>query len=119
VAGVATQLEVFEQTLHRWRGQYGGLKAEDAKRLKELERENTKLKRIVAEQLLSREHPRWGYRRAWASLREQGFAANRKKIQRLWREEGLRVPGKPRKRQRLGTSTVPIARLRAERPDQV
>ncbi len=52
VAAVAKQLEVSEQTLHRWRARYGGLKAEDAKRLKELERENQKLKRIVAEQLL-------------------------------------------------------------------
>ena len=52
VAVVAKQLEVSEQTLHRWRQQYGGLKASDAKRLKELEKENTKLKRIVAEQLL-------------------------------------------------------------------
>jgi putative transposase len=52
VALVAKQLEVSEQTLHRWRAQYGGLKADDAKRLKELEKENTKLKRIVAEQLL-------------------------------------------------------------------
>jgi len=49
---VAKRLEVSEQTLHRWRLQYGGLKADDAKRLKELERENGKLKRIVAEQLL-------------------------------------------------------------------
>src|SRR4051812_4711641 len=52
VAAVAKQLEVSEQTLHRWRVQYGGLKAEDAKRLKELERENARLKRIVADQLL-------------------------------------------------------------------
>lgn len=52
VAVVTKQLEVSEQTLHRWRQQYGGLKASDAKRLKELEKENTKLKRIVAEQLL-------------------------------------------------------------------
>ena len=52
VGQVAKQLEVSEQTLHRWRQQYGGLKAEDAKRLKELERENGKLKRMVAEQLL-------------------------------------------------------------------
>ncbi len=52
VAGVYKQLEVSEQTLHRWRQQYGGLKAEDARRLKELERENGKLKRMVAEQLL-------------------------------------------------------------------
>jgi hypothetical protein len=46
---------VSEQTLHRWRAQYGGLKAQDAKRLKELERENAKLKRIVADQLLENE----------------------------------------------------------------
>ena len=52
VAAAAKQLEVSEQTLHRWRQQYGGLKADDAKRLKELERENGKLKRMVAEQLL-------------------------------------------------------------------
>lgn len=52
VAEVAKQLEVSEQTLHRWRLRYGGLKADDAKRLKELERENGKLKRMVADQLL-------------------------------------------------------------------
>jgi transposase-like protein len=52
VATVAKQLEVSEQTLHRWRVQYGGLKADDAKRLKELERENARLKRMVADQLL-------------------------------------------------------------------
>ena len=52
VAGVCKQLEVSEQTLHRWRQQYGGLKAQDARRLKELERENGKLKRMVADQLL-------------------------------------------------------------------
>ena len=68
---------------------------------------------------LSRAHPRWGYRKAWACLREQGLEANRKKIQRLWREEGLRVPRKRRKRLRLGLSTTPGAGLRAERPDHV
>src|SRR5439155_26962083 len=52
VAAIAKQLEVSEQTLHRWRLQYCGLKADDAKRLKELERENVRLKRIVADQLL-------------------------------------------------------------------
>ena len=49
---VAKQLEVSEQTLHRWRLQFGGLKAADAKRLRELEKENVRLKRIVADQLL-------------------------------------------------------------------
>jgi len=68
---------------------------------------------------LSRTHPRWGYRRAHAVLREQGWRVNRKAIQRLWREEGLRVPVRRRKRQRLGTSTTPAARLAAEHPDHV
>ena len=49
---VAKQLEVSEATYHRWRAQYGGLKADDVKRLKELERENQALKRIVADKAL-------------------------------------------------------------------
>ena len=49
---VAKQLEVSENTLHRWRAQYGGMKGDDVKRLKELEKENGRLKRIVAEQVL-------------------------------------------------------------------
>jgi putative transposase len=49
---VAKELEVSENTFHRWRAQYGGMKADDVKRLKELERENTRLKRIVADKEL-------------------------------------------------------------------
>jgi putative transposase len=45
-------LEVTEATWYRWRNQYGGMKANDAKRLKELEKENQRLKRIVADQTL-------------------------------------------------------------------
>lgn len=45
---VAKALEVSEATYHRWRAQFGGMKADDVKRLKELERENQTLKRIVA-----------------------------------------------------------------------
>jgi putative transposase len=48
----AKALEISEQTFHRWRNQYGGMKADDAKRLKELERENRQLKAIVADQAL-------------------------------------------------------------------
>jgi putative transposase len=68
---------------------------------------------------LSRDRPRWGYRRAHAELLGEGWQINRKRVQRLWREEGLRVPQRRRKRQRLGHSTVPASRLRAERPDHV
>jgi transposase len=51
-AEVAKALEVTEWTMSRWRNQYGGLKGDDAKRLKELEKENSRLKRIVADQTL-------------------------------------------------------------------
>lgn len=67
----------------------------------------------------AREHPRWGYRRAHAVLNRQGHHHNRKKIARLWREEGLRVPPRRRKRQRLGISATPAARLTAQRINQV
>ena len=52
VPEVAKALEVSEATYHRWRNQFGGMKAQDAKRLKELERENSRLKAIVADQAL-------------------------------------------------------------------
>ena len=52
VPEVARHLEVSENTYHRWRKQFGGMKADDVKRLKELERENARLKRIVADQAL-------------------------------------------------------------------
>lgn len=68
---------------------------------------------------ISRERPRWGYRRAHAVLREEGWQVNRKRVQRLWREEGLRVSLRRRKQRRLGVSTVPAKRLVAERPDHV
>ena len=67
----------------------------------------------------AKRHPRWGYRRAHAVLVGEGHHLNRKKVQRLWREEGLRVPHKRRKRQRVGTSTTPADRLVATYPDEV
>jgi putative transposase len=49
---VVRHLEISEATWNRWRNQYGGMKADEAKRLKELERENARLKKLVAEQAL-------------------------------------------------------------------
>jgi transposase-like protein len=49
IGQVCQTLEVSEQTYHRWRNQYGGMKAEEAKRLKELEVENKRLKKLLAE----------------------------------------------------------------------
>ena len=164
------------------------MKSDDVKRLKELERENATLKRIVADKELEGRgacyigegklagparrrravamlRDRLGVSERWAcrvcspalltaasrqpvraeddaalraALREfsrivrgggiaapiitrgeLGWDVNRKRVQRLWREEGLRVPVRRRKRRRLGDSTVPAERLRAERPNQV
>jgi len=55
VAHVCQKLGVSEPTFHRWRTQYGGMKADDAKRLKDLEAENARLKRLVAELLLDKQ----------------------------------------------------------------
>ena len=52
LAAVLQALEVSEATYHRWRNQYGGMKSEEAKRLKALEEENQRLKQIVADQAL-------------------------------------------------------------------
>jgi len=49
IGQVVQVLEVSEQTFHRWRKQYGGMKAEEAKRLKELDQENKRLKKLLAE----------------------------------------------------------------------
>ena len=49
IGQVCQTLEVSEPTFHRWRQQYGGMKAEEAKRLKELETENKRLKKLLAE----------------------------------------------------------------------
>jgi putative transposase len=55
VPEVAKHLEISEATYRRWRAKYGGLKADDAKRLKELAAENTRLKRLLAEAELEKD----------------------------------------------------------------
>jgi putative transposase len=55
VGQVCQKLAVSEQTLHRWRNRYGGLRQDEAKRLKELEAENARLKRLVAELALDKQ----------------------------------------------------------------
>ncbi len=71
--------------------------------------------------VLSRENPRYGYRRVWALLRREGWLVNKKRVHRLWREEGLKVPEKQRKRLRLteGGSENGCTRKRAEHKDHV
>lgn len=74
------------------------------------------VKRMLA---LSAKHPRWGYRFIAAMLRDEGFRANSKRIWRLWRREGLKVPRHAKKRRRLGSAGNGIQRKRAERPNHV
>lgn len=83
VAAVCRELGVSEQTYYRWRNQYGGLKADDAKRLKELEKQNGTLKRLLAEaelekaalkELGSRETSRPGQAPRWRCSPDQETA---------------------------------------------
>ena len=55
IGQVCQALEISEQTFHRWRNQYGGMKSEEAKRLKELEEENKRLKKVVANLTLDKD----------------------------------------------------------------
>ncbi len=68
---------------------------------------------------LSAAHPRYGYRRVWALLRAERFADNRKRVRRLWRREGLKVPQKQRKRRRMGHSGNSCTRRKAEHVNHV
>jgi transposase InsO family protein len=68
---------------------------------------------------ISAEHPRAGYRMATALLRRAGMEINTKRVQRLWRQEGLKVPRRQRKRARLGNSEGGTQRLQAERVNHV
>ncbi len=52
VPEVSRELGISEATFHRWRNQYGGMNSSEAKRLKELDKENARLKKLVAEQAL-------------------------------------------------------------------
>ena len=64
-------------------------------------------------------HPRYGYRRVWALLRAEGWRGNRKRVFRLWRQQGLKVPRKRRKKRRLGSSANGGVRYRAQGKDHV
>jgi putative transposase len=68
---------------------------------------------------LVRRHPRYGYRRVWALLRQEGWTVNRKRIWRLWQREGLKVPPKRPKKRRLGHSANGILRHRATHRNHV
>jgi putative transposase len=107
------RLHVSERWACRVVGQHRSTQRHEPKRADDDQALRAELREISARR------PRWGYRRAHVVLREQGWSVNRKRVQRLWREEGLRVPQRRRKRRRVGESTADAKRLAARRPDHV
>jgi putative transposase len=83
------------------------------------DRDHPLLEQMVS---LSRENPRYGYRRVWALLRREGWPVNKKRVHRLWRKKGLKVPQKQHKKRRLillGGSENGCTRRQAEHNDHV
>ena len=68
---------------------------------------------------LASKYGRYGYRRLTALLREAGWVVNVKRVERIWRREGLKVPHKQPKRSRLWFNDGSCIRLRPERPNPV
>ena len=177
---ISRELGITEQTYYRWRREYGGMKVSQARRLKEIEKENGRLKRAAADltldklileesgrgKLLSPERRRrcvvrvrqqlgaserracrvlgqprttqrrarkvasdegalrgdivrlasrfgrYGYRRVTDMLRIEGWGVNHKRVERIWRQEGLKVPERQPKRGRLWLNDGSCIRLR-------
>ncbi|MCM0001461.1 MAG: IS3 family transposase [Erythrobacter sp.] len=186
-AEACRRIAISEQTYYRWRKEYGGLKTDQARRMKDLEKENARLRRAISDltldklilqeaapgKLLSparrrrcidhirmmmpvserrlcrvlgqhrstqrkvprgaddeaaltediialaRQYGRYGYRRVTALLRDAGWHVNRKRVERVWRREGLKVPQRQPKRGRLWLNDGSCIRLRPEYPGHV
>ena len=80
--------------------------------------EDEELLRVKVIELAS-EYGRYGYRRVTALLRNQGWIVNHKRVERIWREEGLKVPQKQPKRGRLWLTDGSVIRLRPAFPKHV
>ncbi|WP_092691075.1 IS3 family transposase [Tranquillimonas rosea] len=182
VAEAVRSIGVTQFTYYRWRKEFGGLKTDQVKRLKELEKENERLRKAVSdltlEKLILREaafgkllsparrracvehvrqkfgvserfacrvfgqhrstqrkvphgradedaltadiialasqYGRYGYRRIAAMLRDAGWAVNVKRVERIWRREGLKVPSRQPKKGRLWLNDGSCIRLRPQ-----
>jgi transposase InsO family protein len=68
---------------------------------------------------LATEYGRYGYRRITALLQAAGWAVNVKRVERIWRQEGLKVPAKQPKKGRLWLNDGSCVRLQPERPNHV
>ncbi|MDJ0630647.1 MAG: IS3 family transposase [Rhodobacter sp.] len=187
IADAVRQIGITQQTYYRWRKLYGGMGRDQLKRLKELEKENQRLRRAVSDltldklilteaapgKLLSpsrrrrcidhvrqtlrvserracrtlgqhrstqrkvprgrpdegrltediielaRQYGRYGYRMVTGLLNNAGWHVNHKRVERIWRREGLKVPQKQAKKGRLWLNDGSCVRLRPEHPNHV
>jgi len=113
VAQVQEVLDVSERRAYRVIGQPMSTQRYD-KRVPDDEH-------LLREQVLqlASEYGRYGYRRVTAMLRNQGWIVNHKRVERIWRQEGLKVPQKQPKRGRLWLADGSIVRLKPESPKHV
>lgn len=74
---------------------------------------------VLAIREIAAKHPRWGYRRVHARLRNLGWAINLKRVHRLWKLHGLKVPKRTRKRRRIGNGEGGASRQRASHRGEV
>ncbi|WP_455989503.1 IS3-like element ISMex5 family transposase [Methylorubrum extorquens] len=187
VAEAIRAIGVTEVTYYRWRKEYGGLKSDQVRRMKDLEVENQRLRKAIADLTLdklilqeaapgkltsparrraciahvmnvldvserracralgqhrstqrkvprgredeaaltadlvelARQYGRYGYRKIGALLKAAGWFVNDKRVERIWRREGLKVPSRQPKRGRIWDRDGSCLRLRAERRDHV
>ncbi|WBU61097.1 IS3 family transposase [Paracoccus albus] len=187
IAEAVRQIGVTEQTFYRWRKLYGGMQRSQLTRLKELEKENQRLRRAVSDLTLDKlilteaakgkllspsrrrkcidhvrrelgvserracralgqhrstqrkipqgraneerltddiieladKYGRYGYRMVTGLLNNAGWCVNHKRVERIWRREGLKVPQKQKKKGRLWLNDGSCVRLRPERPNHV
>ena len=113
VAHVVARLGVSERTACRVLGQHRSTQRKLPTKPDDEERLTTE---IVE---LARRYGRYRYRRIAALLRQAGWRANRKRVERIWRREGLKVPARQPRRDRLWLADGSCVRLRPERPNQV
>jgi putative transposase len=113
VAAARGRLGVSERRACRVLGQHRSVQRHAAKPRPEEERLTAEIVELASL------YGRYGYRRVTALLRRAGWRVNAKRVERIWRREGLKVPKKQPKRARLWLGDGSCVRLRPERPNQV
>src|SRR6185437_4853151 len=133
------QIGVSEVTYCRWRQEYGGLKIEQVREAmhvserracaalgqhrstqRKIPRGRADEERLTADTIaLARQYGRYGYRKIAGLLEQAGWVVNDKRVERIWRREGLKVPHKQPKRGRLWLADGSCIRLRPEHRNHV